>query len=179
MWYNGEQGAYLWKANSSIERLLKIKVARLDHPELQKQINPYYTRKGVRLDVYVADSERVFDLEIQTYRTASIGKRARYYQSMLDIDSLMKGADYSALRESYVVFLCTQDPFGKGLPVYTFDRKCAENDKVDLGDTAHVKIFNCSAFDKETDSKLRVFMDFVQRDRLAGIQVFGCRDFRR
>ena len=148
-----------------IELLLKIKVARLEYPELQKQINPYYTQKGVRLDVYVADSERVFDIEIQTYRIPDIGKRTRYYQAMLDIDSLMKGADYSSLRESYVIFLCTKDPFEKALPVYTFERRCGEDDSVELGDATHVKIFNCSAFDKETDARLKAFMDFVQRNR--------------
>ena len=52
-----------------------------------------------------------------------IGKRTRYYQSMIDIDSLLKGAVYSELKESYVIFICTSDPFESGLPVYTFERK--------------------------------------------------------
>ena len=46
-----------------LERLLQIKIDRLAYPELQKAISPFYTRKGVRLDVYVADSDRVFDVE--------------------------------------------------------------------------------------------------------------------
>ena len=42
---------------------------------------------------------------------------------MIDIDSLLKGAVYSELKESYVIFICTSDPFESGLPVYTFERK--------------------------------------------------------
>ena len=38
-----------------LERLLKIKIERLEYPELQKSISPYYEAKGVRLDVYVKD----------------------------------------------------------------------------------------------------------------------------
>ena len=34
-----------------IERLLKIEVDRIDYPELQKEIAPYYTSRGVRLEV--------------------------------------------------------------------------------------------------------------------------------
>ena len=102
-----------------IERLLQVKIDHIEYPELQKTISPFYTKKGVRLDLYVADSNRVFDVECQSYKVENIGKRTRYYQSMLDCDSLMKAADYSKLKESFVIFICVDDSFGKGLPVYT------------------------------------------------------------
>ena len=38
-------------------------------------------------------------------------KRTRYYQSMIDMDSLMKGQDYSELKDSYILFICKRDPF--------------------------------------------------------------------
>ncbi len=94
-----------------IERLLHIKVEKLEYPELEKTIMPYYTGKGIRLDVYVKDSDRVFDIEIQTYRHEALGKRCRFYQSMIDCDSLIKGNDYRNLKESYILFICTDFPF--------------------------------------------------------------------
>ena len=48
-----------------IERLLKIKVGHIEYPEIQKTLKPAYESKGVRFDVYVKDSDRVFDVEIQ------------------------------------------------------------------------------------------------------------------
>ena len=42
-----------------LERLLGIKIQRLEFPTLQKTIAPHYESKGVRLDVYVQDSSRV------------------------------------------------------------------------------------------------------------------------
>ena len=148
-----------------LERLLQIKIDRLAYPELQKAISPFYTRKGVRLDVYVADSDRVFDVECQTYKIESIGKRTRYYQSMIDIDSLMKGADYSELKESFVIFICLDDPFGAGLPVYTFNRKCLEDESVELGDQTHHLIFNCDAYNQEKNPELRDFLSFVKSNK--------------
>ena len=148
-----------------IERLLQIKIDHIEYPELQKAISPFYSKKGVRLDVYVADSNRVFDVECQSYDISNIGKRTRYYQSMIDIDSLMKGADYSELKESYVIFLCLNDPFKAGLPVYSFTRTCKENKDVSLGDQTHHVIYNCSAADKEENSDLKEFLEFVKSNK--------------
>ena len=92
-----------------VERLLHIKVNRIDYPELEKTIAPYYSSKGIRLDVYIKNSDKVIDVEIQNYKMEALGKRTRYYQSMVDIDSLMKGQDYSELKESYILFICKDD----------------------------------------------------------------------
>lgn len=47
-----------------IERLLHIKVARVELITLQKDISPYYETRGVRYDVYVKDSDKVYDIEM-------------------------------------------------------------------------------------------------------------------
>ena len=94
-----------------VERLLHIKVNHIDYPELEKAIAPYYSSKGIRLDVYIKDTDKVIDVEIQSYRQEALGKRTRYYQSMIDIDSLMKGMDYPELKDSYILFICKNDPF--------------------------------------------------------------------
>lgn len=145
-----------------IERLLQIKIDRIEYPELQKTIKPLYNQRGVRLDVYVKDSNRVFDVECQTYDEKAIGKRVRYYQSMLDADSLLHGEPYRNLKESYILFLSLKDPFGKGLPVYTFNRTCKEDGTVCLGDMSHNIIFNCSGWKQEKNTELREFLSFVK-----------------
>ena len=60
-----------------LERLLHIKVGKIEYPALQKTIAPFYESKGIRLDVYVADSSRVFDIEIQTSVPPDLPKRTR------------------------------------------------------------------------------------------------------
>lgn len=150
-----------------VERLLHVKVDKIVYPELEKQIEPFYTTKGVRLDVYLKDESKIIDVEIQTYKQDAIGKRTRYYQSMIDIDSLMKGQDYSELLDSYVLFICTFDPFekenrnNKGLPCYTFKNVCAENPAVSLDDKSIKVIYNSSAYEAVEDKKIRDFLHFI------------------
>ena len=110
----------------------------------------------------VRESERV---ECQSYKAESIGKRARYYQSMLAIGSLARGAGYTELKESYVIFICLSDPFEKKLPVYTFERKCRESEEVELGDATHHVIFNASAYEKETNPEIKAFLAFVKNNK--------------
>ncbi len=93
-----------------VERLLHVSVKHIEYPELEKTIAPYYTTKGVRLDVYLKDEDKIIDVEIQSYPQEALGKRTRYYQSMIDIDALMKGQDYSELKDSYILFIYKYDP---------------------------------------------------------------------
>ena len=86
-----------------LERLLKIKIDYLVYPEIEKTISPYYETKGVRLDVYVKDSDKVFDIELQNALDMDLPFRTRYYQSMVDTDSLLKGEHYSKLPKSFVI----------------------------------------------------------------------------
>ncbi|MBR6297171.1 MAG: hypothetical protein IKR40_11920, partial [Treponema sp.] len=151
-----------------IERLLHLKVSRVEYPELEKTIAPYFSSKGVRLDVYLKDPERIIDIEMLSYPQKEIGLRSRYYQSMIDMDSLMKGQSYADMKSSYVLFICKNDPFkdedGRelGLPRYTFTTKCHELDGLNFGDKTTKMIYNASACEREKDGKVRDFLRFVR-----------------
>lgn len=152
-----------------VERLLHIKVGHIEYPELEKPIKPFYTTKGVRLDVYLKDEDKIIDVEMQSSPQEALGKRTRYYQSMIDMDSLMKGQDYTELKESYVLFICKNDPFFKdnetknpyGLPCYTFQNICKENAIVNLNDKSLKVIYNASAYSQEKDEKIKAFLHYI------------------
>ena len=151
-----------------IERLLGVRVKQVEYPELEKAIEPYYTSKGVRLDVYLKDENKVIDVELQSYPQKALGKRMRYYQSMVDCDSLMKGQPYTKLKESYILFICKFDPFhnekkkGYGLPRYTFQNTCAENNSVNLDDKTVKVVYNAKAYESVKDPKVRALLRFIQ-----------------
>jgi predicted transposase/invertase (TIGR01784 family) len=70
-------------------------------------------------DVYFEDDkEHVYDIEMQNSNQYDIQLRARYYQGMIDMDQTVKGAMYRELRENYVIFISTFDPFGMGYSRY-------------------------------------------------------------
>ena len=144
-----------------IERLLHIKVGKIEYPSLQKTIAPFYESKGIRLDVYVSDPERVFDIEIQTSIPPSLPKRTRYYQSLMDVDNLLRGQNYAELKESYVIFICTQDPFGKGLPVYEFRNICTADGTLFLDDKSVKVFYNVGAYGKEDEPELSALLEYL------------------
>ncbi len=149
-----------------LERLLHTKISRIEYPKLQDSITPFYTSKGVRLDVYVEDGNRVFDVEMQCRNIDSIEKRVRYYQSMIDVDNLSKGADYSELKETYVIFICKNDPFSFGCPRYEV-KSYLEGDngkrKIEeaYNDNSHKLFFNARAYEDEKDDDLKAFLHYV------------------
>ena len=149
----------------ALECLLGIKIDRLEYIEPQKTIAPVYTAHGIRLDVYVDDGKKVYDVEIQNWDEHDIGKRTRYYQGIMDTESLLKGEDYDELRESIIIFLCRFDPFKKNIPWYTIQRTCLEEPDVVIDDGAVAKMFNCTAYDKVANESLRAFLKYVQDDR--------------
>ena len=48
---------------------------------------------------------------------ADFPERARYYQSVIDMDNLSKGENYTRLKDTYIIFLCLKDVFRRGLPL--------------------------------------------------------------
>ncbi|MGI0528969.1 Rpn family recombination-promoting nuclease/putative transposase [Treponema socranskii] len=144
-----------------IERLLHIKVGKIEYPSLQKTIASFYESKGIRLDVYVFDPDRVFDIEIQTSIPPSLPKRTRYYQSLMDVDNLLRGQSYAELKESYVIFICTQDPFDRGLPVYEFRNICTADGTLFLDDKSVKVFYNVGAYGKEDELELSALLKYL------------------
>ena len=67
-----------------LETILRIKIAKIEYPEVQKNIDIAAGAKGIRLDVYVEDEKHtVFNLEMQTTTARNLPKRMRYYQGPL------------------------------------------------------------------------------------------------
>lgn len=149
-----------------IERLLHIEVGKIEYPSLQKTIAPFYESKGIRLDVYAADNERIFDIEMQTSVPPALAKRTRYYQSLMDVDNLLAGHSYDKLKESYIVFICMSDPFKQNLPVYTFRNICIEDKALFLADKSFKIFYNASAYNREKDSELHAFLEYLCKRRV-------------
>ena len=90
--------------------------------------------KCIRLDVNARSEYNVnYNIESQNTNEYNLVRRSRFYQAELDIAELKPGDDYSNLPDSFVIFICTFDPFGKGLYRYTFIERCEENGEP-LGD---------------------------------------------
>lgn len=113
------------------EFLLKIILQRddLEVTESKGQVSiKNLLGRSVRLDIKAKDKNgKLYNIEVQRADSGAGEKRARYYSSILDANSLLPRQDFDKLPETYVVFITEHDVFKGGLPLYHINRKIEEN----------------------------------------------------
>ncbi len=165
-----------------IEKILHIPIKKILQIVAERRTSsPRISSKSIRLDVYVEILDgTVIDLEMQVtgkgstiYRDKeeekverSLPLRTRYYQSLISMDMLRRGMNYTELRKSYVVFICTFDPCGKGLPVYHFTNRCREDESLEMGDLTENIFLNAKAADQTEDKELAAFLQYVNSGQI-------------
>ena len=99
--------------------------------------------------------------QMQVLNRGNLGKRSRYYQSLIDLQLLDKSVDYKKLNDSYVIFICPFDLFGLGRHKYTFKNFCAEEPKLELGDGTGKIFLNARGTQEDVGRNLKAFLDYV------------------
>ncbi|MFA6937180.1 MAG: Rpn family recombination-promoting nuclease/putative transposase [Treponema sp.] len=109
------------------------------------------------------------NVEMQTRNYNGLPQRARFYQSVGDVNSLAPGELYGTLIDHYVIFICTFDLFKLDFPKYTFYYTCKESKDLLLKDGSCIIFMNTSVSEK---SDLKSFHDYIEKrgsaERLAG-----------
>jgi len=153
-----------------LEKLLGIKIKNINYRQYENTIDLTPQNKTIRLDVYVeTDADEVIDIEMQTGNSEKewLAKRARYYSSMLDLSSLAKGKDYIKLKKSYVIFVCTFDPFECERKLYTFRNACKEKN-LDLNDGSEKIFLNTKGTKGKVDEDIDNFLKYVDENKING-----------
>ena len=118
-------------------------------------------RASLNIEMQTSDNHRIINGALETEKVPVLPLRIRYYQSLISTDMLLKGMQYWQLRKSYVIFICTFDPFRQGLPMYRFSYRCRENLSLEMGDLTENIFLNATAADKATDKELAAFLSYV------------------
>ena len=153
-------------AQPFIEHLLGIKIEHLESPTPEAVLSYDAEHKGVRYDVYARETNehgetlRTFDLEMQMVDTKELPQRARYYQSVCDGVALSKGDYYTSLREQYVIFLCPNDIFGHGFPVYHFENRAREGANITLDDLTFKNFYIFRKYEEFDDPVVKAYMKY-------------------
>ena len=151
-----------------LELILGIRIRNLEFAEPQKPIEHTYDGRGIRLDVYVEDdANTVYDIEMQTVLKANLPKRTRYYQGMIDLNLLERGDDFNKLKKSFIVFICLDDPFKAGFPIYTFTNRCMQDPEIELGDASAKVIVNAGGSREGLSEDMVSFLDYL-KSRITG-----------
>ena len=140
--------------------------------QAEKYLKKYDTAKFVRLDLLAEDDiGTMYDAELQhksknPERQKELPKRMRYYQGMIDATILSEGEPYSKLPNIYIVFICTYDPFGKGLARYSFDTNCNEVDIEGYDDGGHKIYFNTTGNLEELTQEARNMLEYIETGKV-------------
>ena len=144
-----------------MQLLLRIFFDRDDlvvkHVVTQQSADNLYGR-GVRFDVLAEDSEgKLYYFEVQRTNEGATPRRARYNSSMMDSRELAKGAEFSELPETWVIFITENDIYGAGYPLYHVERIVQELQRP-FDDGAHILYVNGS--NREDTQLGRLMQDF-------------------
>ena len=133
-----------------LECLLGRPIGKLKEVQTQKEYHYTSEGKSIRMDVYNEEENgSVYDAEMENLNHRSVEshmlpKRVRYYQSLIDSDHLNKNDSYKNLPESTILFICTFDPFKRGLSRYIFCEMCMEDPALSLDDGTKKIFLNCT-----------------------------------
>lgn len=144
-----------------LKKLLNLEISDIVYLDEQKVIDVGYDAKSVRLDVYVEDGARVFNLEMQAVSKPDLPYRSRYYQGMIDLNAIEKGEAYRDLKESYIIFICTFDPFKMDRAQYVFENLCIADPTIRLNDGTKKIFFCANNYRKAEDPDIHDFLRYV------------------
>ena len=126
-----------------LEMIFKKKIKKIVIVEPEKTVETGYKTRGIRMDVYVEDDEdTVYDVEMQAFKKPYLGRRFRYYQSAIDVDIVNKGEGFGKLKKSYIIFITTYDPYGKGWYMYPFETICSWDSVLKMKDATMRIVLN-------------------------------------
>ena len=148
-----------------LEMVLGFPISRID-VSYERNMVYHSEYKGIRLDVYAKDqNNKRYNVEMQVKRDVALVKRSRYYHSQMDMELLASGTSYEELTDTFVLFLCDYDPFGRGLYCYTCGTKCKEDSSVECDDGCQTIYLSTKGKNAEKLPKSLVrFLKFVAAD---------------
>ncbi len=118
----------LFKDNIPLaELVLRIITGKLDliitDCQTQKDMKRLAGARSICLDAYGTDTTgKRYDLEIQRADKGADPHRARYHSSVMDVENLDAGQEFSELPDTYTIFIIEKDFYGMNEPVYPIER---------------------------------------------------------
>ena len=145
----------------TLEAILGFKIEKIEYINQEQEIDAGVESKSIRADVYAKEDGKVYDIEMQNYTKPDLVKRMRYYQSTIDTSELEKGVTYDKLPETFIIFICTFDMFGKGHAKYEFGVNCTNHKDVEADFGQHFIALNTTAYKNLENTPLRSLLEYI------------------
>lgn len=141
----------------------EIPILKQNESEKEFRVSPLI--RSIRMDIFSMDEQEiVYATEMQNERKVELGKRSRYYQSLMDTSLLEPGVpNYNLLNDTYLIMFMTFDLFGHKKYQYTFRPKCEEVPGCELMDgTTRIFLSTKGENKDEVSSELVEFLHYLE-----------------
>ncbi len=90
-------------------------------------------------------------------------RKTRYFQCNIDSSIIIPGEESTKLKKSYIIFICTFDPFSDVRHLYTFENRCLENLSLTLGDeTTEILFLSTKGKKDDVDDEIKDFLAYIE-----------------
>ena len=151
-----------------ISRIVGKPIHKLTYHNIQQLLQVNADGHYVQLDLYVKDeAQTAYDVEMENSdQLVALARRCRHYMSMVDSNAAFKKEgrkiNYATdIKDLYVIFICTTDPFKENRHCYTFTMRCKENPELELDSGATLMLLNCQGTKDDCSPELRRVLDYI------------------
>lgn len=146
-----------------IEKILQIILDQeninINEYQLQKNLKNLQGR-SIIMDIFATNSKNSYNLEIEQKKIRAALKRARFHGSLIDAYISNPGDEFTKLHNIVVIFICKQDVFKKGLPIYHVSEIIYETNEI--VDSGIIKIYVNGQYEDTSSDIGKLIHDFKE-----------------
>ena len=146
-----------------LEKILNVPIKKVEFPVTRKTIDIAHDGVGVRLDACINnEQDTIYSVEMLCCKDEEFLKKTRYFQCNIDSDIIYTGKRYEKLKKSYIIFICTFDPFSDGRHIYTFENRYLEDLSLALGDETTEIFLSTKGEKDDVDDEIKDFLAYIE-----------------
>ena len=146
-----------------LEKILNVPIKKVVFPVTKKITDIAPDSRNIRLDACINDEqETIYSVEMLCCKDEELLKKARYFQCNIDSDIILSGKRCTKLKKSYIIFICTFDPFSDGRHIYTFENRCLEDLSLALGDETTEIFLSTKGEKDDVDDEIKDFLAYIE-----------------
>lgn len=146
-----------------IEKILQIILDQeninINEYQLQKNLKNLQGR-SIIMDIFATNSKNSYNLEIEQKKIRAALKRARFHSSLIDAYISNPGDEFTKLHNIVVIFICKEDVFKKGLPIYHVSEIIYETNEI--VDSGIIKIYVNGQYEDTSSDIGKLIHDFKE-----------------
>ena len=145
-----------------LEILLHVKIHHLEkRPVIGQSIQSGGNFSGIGVDVYLQDSNRVLNIEMQIGEYMSMIVEAMFYKDKMNLIEIARPTECKEQKEKYVIFIGNDDCSNLGKSVCTENTFFTEGLDCNSKYETHFIFYNASKYEMEKDKEVQSVLKFI------------------